>query len=53
VLAREAGAVVNDFFRDEWLDDGNPILVATPALADTLADAMALERRQLLRPDER
>jgi myo-inositol-1(or 4)-monophosphatase len=53
VLAREAGAVVNDFFRDDWLDDGNPILVATPALADTLADAMALERRQLLRPDER
>ena len=27
--------------------------LATPALADTLADAMALERRQLLRPDER
>jgi myo-inositol-1(or 4)-monophosphatase len=53
VLAREAGAVVNDFFRDDWLEDGNPILVATPALADTLADAMALERRQLLRPDER
>jgi myo-inositol-1(or 4)-monophosphatase len=53
VLAREAGAVVNDFFRDDWLDGGNSILVATPALADTLADAMALERRQLLRPDER
>jgi myo-inositol-1(or 4)-monophosphatase len=53
VLAREAGAVVNDFFRDDWLDGGNSILVATPALADTLADAMALERGQLLRPDER
>jgi myo-inositol-1(or 4)-monophosphatase len=53
VLAREAGAVVNDFFRDDWLDDGNPILVATPALADTLADAMGLERGQLLRLDAR
>jgi myo-inositol-1(or 4)-monophosphatase len=53
VVAREAGAVVNDFFRDDWLDDGNPILVATPALADTLADAMALQRGQLLRPDQR
>jgi myo-inositol-1(or 4)-monophosphatase len=53
VLAREAGAVVNDFFREDWLGDGNPILVATPALADTLADAMALKRWQLLRPDAR
>ena len=53
VVAREAGAVVNDFFKDDWLDDGNPILVATPALADTLADAMGLERGQLLRPDQR
>jgi myo-inositol-1(or 4)-monophosphatase len=53
VLAREAGAVVNDFFRGNWLADGNPILVATPALADLLADAMALDRALLLRPDAR
>jgi myo-inositol-1(or 4)-monophosphatase len=50
VLAREAGAVVNDFFTGNWLTEGNPILVATPALADRLADAMALDRRLLLRP---
>jgi len=51
VLAREAGAVVNDFFRGDWLADGNPILVATPALAGSLADAMVLDRALLLRSD--
>lgn len=51
VLAREAGAVVNDFFSGDWLADGNPILVATPALAGPLADAMALDRALLLPPD--
>ena len=47
VLAREAGAVANDFFTGDWLVNGNPILVATPALAGRLADAMALDRTLL------
>jgi myo-inositol-1(or 4)-monophosphatase len=51
VLAREAGAVVNDFFTGDWLTEGNPILVSTPALAGRLADAMALDSSMLLRPD--
>ena len=51
VLASEAGAKVNDFFRDGWLADGNPVLVSTPALAGPLADAMALDRALLLPPD--
>ncbi|WP_342361037.1 inositol monophosphatase [Terrarubrum flagellatum] len=50
VIAREAGAVINDFFAGDGLTKGNPILVATPDLAETLADAMALSRSSLLKP---
>lgn len=44
-IAVEAGAVVNDFFAGNGLEAGNPILVATPALAAPLA---ALTRVSLL-----
>jgi myo-inositol-1(or 4)-monophosphatase len=53
VLAREAGAVVNDFFLGDWLEKGNPILVATPALAGPLATAMGIDDRLLLQPSAR
>lgn len=42
VIAREAGAVVNDFFAGDGLMKGNPILAATPALAPVLAGMMGL-----------
>lgn len=47
VIAREAGALVNEFFTGDGLTKGNPILVATPALATPLADAMGLDRSLL------
>jgi myo-inositol-1(or 4)-monophosphatase len=50
VIAREAGAVVNDFFAGEGLTKGNPILVAAPAFADALAEAMGVRKDDLLRP---
>lgn len=37
VVAREAGAVANDFFAGDGIRTGNPILVATPWLADRLS----------------
>lgn len=49
VIAREAGAAVNDFFAGDALTAGNPILAATPALAEPLAGAMGLEARSLQR----
>ena len=33
VIAREAGCVINDFFANDGLTKGNPILAATPAFA--------------------
>jgi myo-inositol-1(or 4)-monophosphatase len=50
VIAREAGAVVNDFFAGDALTKGAPILAATPAFADALARAMGLHAGDLLRP---
>lgn len=47
VIAREAGALVNQFFSGDGLTKGNPILVATPALAAPLADAMGIPRSDL------
>jgi myo-inositol-1(or 4)-monophosphatase len=49
VIAREAGAVVNDFFAGDGLTHGNPILAATPALAAPLAQAMRLDPGSLQR----
>ncbi len=49
VIAAEAGAAVNDFFADDGLATGNPVLVAAPALAPHLADMMGVRvkpRRQ-------
>ncbi|WP_312919952.1 inositol monophosphatase family protein [Stutzerimonas nitrititolerans] len=37
VLVREAGGLVNDFFRDDGLLRGNPYLVACPGVYDQLA----------------
>ncbi|KAB2851043.1 MAG: inositol monophosphatase [Hyphomicrobiaceae bacterium] len=48
VIAREAGALVNEFFSGDGLRKGNPILVATPTLAGPLADAMGLSRSDLV-----
>lgn len=42
VIAKEAGAVVNDFFAGDGLMSGNPILAATPALAPALSGVMGL-----------
>jgi myo-inositol-1(or 4)-monophosphatase len=36
VIAREAGAKINDFCAGPWVTDGNPILCATPGIADEL-----------------
>lgn len=38
VIAREAGAVVSDFFAGDGLTKGNPIVCATPLLAPVLMD---------------
>ena len=38
VIAREAGAVINDFFAGEGIATGNPILCCTPALAEQLRE---------------
>lgn len=48
VIAREAGAVVSDFFTGDALTKGNPILVSTPALAPMLAKAMGMKESDLL-----
>ncbi|PTM39916.1 inositol monophosphatase family protein [Bosea sp. 124] len=37
VIAREAGAAVNDFFAGEGIAKGNPVLCCTPGLAKDLA----------------
>jgi myo-inositol-1(or 4)-monophosphatase len=37
VLVTEAGGIVNDFFAGNGLRQGNPILAATPSLAERLA----------------
>lgn len=50
VIAREAGAVVNDFFAGDGLTQGNPIIAAAPAFADKLAAALGVSSEQLLRP---
>mgnify|MGYP001311035535 CR=1 FL=1 len=50
VLVREAGGVVNDFFAGDGLMQGNAILAAVPAMANVLADAMALDKSTLLAP---
>jgi myo-inositol-1(or 4)-monophosphatase len=50
VIASEAGAVVNDFFAGSGLAEGNPVLCATPALAEALAAAMGLAPASLVRP---
>ena len=42
LIAREAGAVTNDFFSGDWLTQGNPVLAATPGLAPQLASFMGL-----------
>lgn len=36
VIAREAGAVINDFCAGPWVSEGNPILCATPGIARDL-----------------
>lgn len=51
VIAREAGAVTNDFFDATALKAGNPILCATPALAPVIADLMGLDRAKLVKID--
>ena len=38
VIAGEAGGWVNDFFADDGISKGNPILCCTPALASQLSD---------------
>ncbi|MBN9064195.1 MAG: hypothetical protein BGP06_05055 [Rhizobiales bacterium 65-9] len=48
IIAREAGAAVSNFFSGDALTTGNPILVATPALAPRLAAMMGLEAGELL-----
>lgn len=49
VIAREAGAVVSDFFTAEGLTEGNPIVCATPAIAPVLLDLVG-QRTKVLRP---
>ena len=51
VIAREAGAVLNDFFAGRWLTEGNPILAATPAFAEALARAMGMRSEDLLKTE--
>ncbi|MET0605418.1 MAG: inositol monophosphatase [Beijerinckiaceae bacterium] len=51
VIAREAGAVLNDFFAGRGLTEGNPILAATPAFAEALARAMGMRSEDLLKTE--
>jgi myo-inositol-1(or 4)-monophosphatase len=37
VIAAEAGAVINPFCTGNWLENGNPILCATPGIAEIVA----------------
>jgi myo-inositol-1(or 4)-monophosphatase len=43
VIAAEAGATLNDFCAGNWLDEGNPIMAATPALAGRIAQAVGAD----------
>ena len=48
LIAREAGAVTNDFFAGDWLTAGNPVLAATVELAPQLAELMGLDAAKLM-----
>ncbi len=42
VIAKEAGALVNDFFSGDWASQGNPILAVTPGIAAAMAGATGI-----------
>ena len=43
VMAKEAGAWVNDFLAGDGLRSGNPVLVATPGIAEALIAASGID----------
>ena len=49
LLAREAGAIANDYLAGEGLYTGNPILVAAPGIADAVSRATSIPLASALR----
>ncbi len=43
VIALEAGARISDFCKGDWVSNGNPILVTTPALWDIMLAASGID----------